>query len=341
MNKKIVVAMSGGVDSSVAALKLIEAGYEVTGVVLRMSPLHESAVAGAKRCSRELGIKLYVIDKSNEFCKNIIGDFCKSYINGRTPNPCVICNPLIKFKAVSECADNLGIEQIATGHYANIALLNGGFALAKARSLARDQSYMLYRLPQSILSRLVFPLGQIDKPSVREQAHSSGLASADVPDSQEICFISGNDYPAYINSLGYFGKKGCFILPDGRCIPHRGVEHYTVGQRRGLGVSYSCPLFVSSINNDGDIVLSTEGGEFSSAIRVSGTLFNDFVKPEALTVKVRSAAKNVPCTIERIGSELICRFDTPVRAPAPGQSAVFYSGSYVYGGGFIDGNIEN
>lgn len=339
--KSVLVAASGGVDSSVAAIKLLDAGYEVSGVVFRMSPQHDATVMAAERSCRELGIKLYTVDSSEAFKSCVIDEFCRQYACGRTPNPCVICNPLVKFKLLADTADAHGIELLATGHYANIKQIGGDFILSKADSLERDQSYMLYRLPQTILSRLLFPLGNAFKPEVRAEAEQHSMASASMPDSQEICFIEGNDYASFVNSMGFSGAKGNFILPDGSKIPHKGIEHYTVGQRRGLGVSYREPLFVKQILSGGDILLATAGNEFFSSITVVNPVFNNHfdVLPDDLTVKVRSMAKNAPCKLSDCGGKLICTFETPQRAPAPGQSAVFYYGDLVVGGGFIDQTI--
>lgn len=328
--------MSGGVDSSVAAVKLMQAGFEVSGVVFKMSPLHQKAVDEAKECCLSLGIPLTVKDLSSDFERLIVSDFCKRFSSGITPNPCVICNPLVKFHALAQTADELGIQSIATGHYANTDFISGIPVITKAASLERDQSYMLYRLPEDIIARLIFPLGNIGKDEVRAVAREISLSSADAPDSQEICFIEGKDYPTYIHERGYFGKKGCFILPDGRRIPHRGVEYYTVGQRKGLGISYPQPLFVREIQQNGDIALTVSGGEFASAIRVSDVVLSKaFGCFDSLTVKVRSMAKNADCTVIPCNGGLLCRFDTPQRAPAPGQSAVFYGGDAVIGGGLI------
>lgn len=337
-NKSVLVAVSGGVDSSVAAIRLLDAGYDVSGVVFKMSPLHDAAVNAAGACCRDLGIKLYTVDLSKIFKELVIEQFCRQYAHGKTPNPCVVCNPLVKFKYLALTADENNIEYIATGHYANIKKLGDDYMLAKASSLERDQSYMLYRLPQSILSRLIFPLGDSYKPDVRTQAKSRSIASADTPDSQEICFIEGNDYASFIRANGFEGLRGDFVLPNGKRIPHAGVEHYTVGQRRGLGVSYSQPLFVKQILENGDIILAVSGDEFFKSITVADWFLSEHFKsfPEQATVKIRSMAKNVPCSIRSTERGLLCTFDQPQRAPAPGQSAVFYQDDLVIGGGYID-----
>lgn len=343
MNNKVLVGISGGVDSAVAALRLMNMGYEVSGAVFQMSPLHRQSVKDAEVCCEKLGIPLYVKNLTEEFEHHVIGDFCRRYSCGVTPNPCVICNPLVKFRALAQTADEIGAHFIATGHYAKVKHINGIPVIAKAASLQRDQSYMLYRLPEDIIGRLIFPLELAEKDDVRSEARNVSLSNADAPDSQEICFIEGKDYASFIHSKGYFGKTGSFILPDGRKIPHRGVEYYTVGQRKGLGISYSQPLFVREICDNGHIVLSISGGEYSAAISVSDPVFSRAYDPShSLTVKVRSMAKNAPCTLHRESDRLIALFSEPLRAPAPGQSAVFYDGDIVVGGGFIDHSfVEN
>lgn len=340
---KILVAMSGGVDSAVAASRLQQAGYEVYGVVFRMSPLHDAAVSAADNCCRKLGIPLTVRDMTAEFERVVIDEFCRQYAIGRTPNPCVICNPHVKFRALADTADALGIEFLATGHYARIIRIGGTAALAASVCAARDQSYMLYRLPQDILERLVFPLEDAYKEDVRGEARALQLPSADTPDSQEICFIEGRDYPAYLHARGVTGRSGRFLLPDGRALPHAGVEYYTVGQRRGLCIAYSEPLFVKEIRPDGDIVLSVAGGEYADGVTVTDAVFSPLFRPDLpLTVKIRSMAKAAPCRLTFEGSRIRCRFEQPQRAPAPGQSAVFYRQDIVVGGGFIDETyVEN
>ena len=263
--------------------------------------------------------------------------FCESYCEGRTPNPCILCNPGVKFRLLADKADELGCPYIASGHYARVELCEDGLCrLCVPESAARDQTYMLYRLPQDLLRRLVLPLGEFEKDDVREIARDIGLSCADAPDSMEICFIPDGDYSGFIRARGLAPKEGRFIGPAGEDLgPHAGVDHYTVGQRKGLGLAAGRPLFVKTILPGGDVQLAESGEEYSTRLTLSGIITPDG-KPLTggdYRVKIRSAAKAVPCQFD--GDRTVI-FPEPVRAPAPGQSAVFYRGGFVFGGGFIE-----
>lgn len=337
---KVLVGMSGGVDSSVTVRILQEQGFAVQGAVIRFSPAHDAAVESAKATGAKLGVPVHVIDAQEEFEREVITPFCQSYCAGRTPNPCILCNPAVKFRLLLRKADELGCKFIATGHYARVEVCSDGQnRLCTADSAARDQSYMLYRLPQEVLSRLILPLGNFEKDDVREIARDIELACADAPDSMEICFIPDGEYAAFIRARGFTPKNGRFIGPDGEDLgPHAGVDHYTVGQRKGLGIAAGRPLFVKAILPDGNIQLAESGGEYASRMTVA-----DIATPDGAPladgdyqVKVRSAAKAVPCQVcGNPDGTLTVAFPEPVRAPAPGQSAVFYRGGFVFGGGFI------
>lgn len=337
--KRVLVALSGGVDSCVCIQLLREQGYEVEALVLRFSDAHDKAVADAQTAARQLGVPLTVEDCSALFEHSVIDPFCREYCAGRTPNPCLICNPLVKFRLLCDCADRMGIFSIATGHYARIERRGGTYYVRAARSMPRDQSYMLYRLQQPVLRRLLLPVGEYEKPDIRAQAERLGLDAAQAPDSQEICFIPDGDYAGYIESRGLHCPTGSFLAPDGRRLgPHKGIVHYTVGQRRGLGIALGQPVFVKRILPNGDIQLGFAGEEFYSAV-----LLDDLVEQgEGLqvgriySVKIRSAAKPVPCRIlSKSGGTLLAAFEQPARAPAPGQAAVFYDGDLLIGGGPI------
>lgn len=334
---KILVGLSGGVDSSVTIRILQEQGFAVQGAVIRFSPAHDAAVAAAQESAAALGIPLHVIDAGAAFEQEVVTPFCESYCGGRTPNPCILCNPNVKFKLLADKADELGCRLIATGHYARVVLCEDGIhRICTPESAARDQSYMLYRLPQDILSKLVLPLGEFEKDDVREIAHDLGLSCADAPDSMEICFIPDGDYAGYIRARGLSPKTGHFIGPDGEDLgEHAGVDHYTVGQRKGLGIAAGRPLFIREICENGDIQLAESGGEYYNSLTLRGIATPDGEPLAAgeYWVKIRSAAKAVPCAFD---GDCTVTFPEPVRAPAPGQSAVLYRGGFVFGGGFID-----
>ena len=336
---RVLVGMSGGVDSSVTVRILQEQGFAVEGAVIRFSPAHDAAVAAARDAARSLGVEVHVIDAAEAFDREVVTPFCESYCAGRTPNPCILCNPAVKFRLLAEKADELGIPYLATGHYARIERCSDGVCrICTAESAARDQSYMLYRLGRDILDRLILPLGEFEKSDVRDIAHDIDLRCADAPDSMEICFIPDGDYSAFVRARGMTPKAGRFIGPDGEDLgPHLGVDHYTVGQRKGLGLSAGRPLFVREILPDGNIRLAESGGEFNRRI-----LVDSVVTPDGLPladgeylVKIRSAAKPTACVVRCEDSVLTVDFPEPVRAPAPGQSAVFYRDGYVMGGGVI------
>ena len=337
---KVLVGMSSGVDSAVCVRILQDQGFEVEGLVLEFSPAHKAAVEKALAVAKKLGIPLHVQQCHDLFEEKVIRPFCEEYCSGVTPSPCILCNPEVKFRLLAAAADELGIPFIATGHYARIEEDEDGVShVVRADSAARDQSYMLYRLPQDILSRLLLPLGEFEKEDIRAIARESGLPCAEEPDSQEICFVPDGDYAAFIAARGCSGKTGHFIAPDGSDLgPHQGVLHYTVGQRRGLNLALGKPVFVRRILENGDVQLGWSGEEFYSTLTLRDVVTPDG-KPLAgeYEVKVRSAAKPVSCTVGEKDGAVCVTFPEPVRAPAPGQSAVFYREGCVMGGGIIAG----
>ncbi len=338
--KKVLVALSGGVDSTVCVHLLKEQGYTVAGLVLKMSPAHEATVKAAQESADSLGIPLYIRDCTEAFQKQVIHYFVTEYQNGRTPNPCIICNPTVKFKTLTDVADELGYDWIATGHYAKLERQNGEVLLKKGDSAKRDQSYMLYRLNQRILSRLLFPLAELEKDEVRAIAARLGVSAASKPDSQENCFIPDNDYAGYIER--YYGKSepGDFISPEGiPCGKHKGIIHYTVGQRKGLGIALGRPVFIREIDaSTNRIYLADSGNEYFSKVFLEAvtTVSGRPLGSARYQAKIRSMA--APCEAETVmlsenRAEVI--FDKPQRATAKGQSVVLYDGDTVIGGGLI------
>lgn len=337
---KVLVGVSGGVDSAVCVHILRDQGFDVTGAVIRFSPAHDTAVEQAQKAAASLGIPLVVIEAGDAFEEHVVQPFCEAYCSGQTPNPCILCNPAVKFRLLAEKADEMGIHFIATGHYARVEqTADNEYHVCTAASTARDQSYMLYRLAQDILSRLCLPLGEFEKEDIREIARDLHLPCADSPDSMEICFVPDGDYASFIRERGLEDKAGHFIGPEGQDLgPHKGVMHYTLGQRKGLGIALGKPVFIKAIEENGNVLLGYAGEEF-----FSGMTLRDICTPTGTPlpagdylVKVRSAAEPAACHYD---GESTVRFDVPARAPAPGQSAVFYAGGIVLGGGIIQESI--
>lgn len=343
---RVLVALSGGVDSSVAVALLREQGYDVEGVILEFSPVHRAAVTAAQKVADQLSVPLHIVKCYEEFEENVILPFCREYQAGRTPNPCIFCNPTTKFALIVREAKRLGFDKIATGHYARVEHREDYTVLKKSACLQRDQSYMLYRLTQEQLSMLMLPLEGMEKTEVREIARNLGLASADAPDSQEICWLPDGDYASFIEER--FGKclPGEFISPDNLpCGTHKGLLHYTVGQRKHLGIALGYPVFIKEIDpKTNRIYLARSGEEYFDGI----TLSDCVVQPNELlipgkkdcchaNVKIRSRATDTPASIKLLdGNRMEIIFDTPQRAPAPGQSCVIYDGDTVLGGGYIE-----
>ena len=340
-NKRVLLAMSGGVDSSAAAVLLREQGYEVAGVVLKMSPAHGQTVEDAKTAASQLGIPLFVKDMTAEFDREVVSYFAAEYRKGRTPNPCVVCNPKLKFKALLDTANAEGYDWIATGHYAGLRRENGVTYLTKGENLERDQSYMLCRLGQDVLSRLMFPLSHLPKPQVREIAEKAGLSCAKKPDSQEICFIPDNDYARFIEERLGKSEPGEFISPEGLpCGIHQGIIHYTIGQRKGLGIALGRPVFVKSIDPATNrVYLADAADSFEEEVfltDLSCTFPNSIHSGMEAEVKIRSRANPAKSTLTLENGLVRVRFAEPQRAPAPGQTGAIYQGDVVLGGGFIE-----
>lgn len=354
--KKVVVGMSGGVDSSVAAYLLKKQGYEVIGVTMQIWQDEDlctkeenggccglSAVEDARRVAVELDIPYYVMNFKQEFEKNVIQYFISEYLKGRTPNPCIACNRYVKWEALLKRSLSIGADYIATGHYAQIERLpNGRYALKKSATAAKDQTYALYNLTQEQLSHTLMPVGAFTKEEIRKTAENIGLLVAGKPDSQEICFIPDHDYARFIKeNSGQKIERGNFVNTAGEVLGiHKGITHYTVGQRKGLNLSLGKPVFVLEIRPEtNEVVIGGADEVFSDRLLADQLNFMSIETLEdemQVTAKIRYNHKGAPCTIRRTGPDTVeCLFEEPQRAITPGQAVVFYDGAYVAGGGTI------
>ena len=353
---KVVVGMSGGVDSSVAAWLLKEQGYDVIGVTMQIWQDEEnevqeenggccglSAVDDARRVASSIGIPYYVMNFKQEFQKNVIDYFTKEYLNGRTPNPCIACNRYVKWEALLQRSLSIGADYIATGHYARIDKLpNGRYAIRRSATLAKDQTYALYNLTQEQLAHTLMPVGNYSKDKIREMAEEIGLQVANKPDSQDICFVPDGDYATFIEeNADATIHQGNFVTPDGKILgKHKGIIHYTVGQRKGLGLALGYPAFVLEIRPETDeVVIGTYEESLTHTLRANELNFmsvEDITEPVRVFAKIRYNHKGAWCTVEKTGEdEITCTFDEPIRAVTPGQAVVLYDGEYVLGGGTI------
>ena len=346
-NKSVLIAMSGGVDSAAAALLLKNAGYDCQGVIMRLidTPETESAITDAKILAEKMGIPLHVLDLREDFRRRVIDNFISVYESGGTPNPCVECNRFLKFGALLDFCDRLGCDFLATGHYARIEYSPAldRHLLLRAADPKKDQSYFLWHLTESQLSRIIFPLGGYQKEEVRAIAEGAGLINARKKDSQDICFVPDGDYSKVICGLtGKCYPSGNFINPDGKILGrHKGMIHYTIGQRRGLGISASEHLYVLKKNVDsGDIVLAFKKDIMTNEMTAGGVNFISSAAPTGAfraSVKCRNTQPPRGATIEPLsnGSVRII-FDEPQTYTSPGQSLVMYDGDTVIGGGYLE-----
>ncbi len=348
MNKKVIIAMSGGVDSSVAAYILKNEGFECMGATMKLFGEGSTCcsledVEDAKSVAYSLGMEHYVFNFSDEFRKRVIDKFVSSYENGQTPNPCIDCNRYLKFERLLLRAEELGYDYIATGHYAVIEYDDdkGRYLLKKSADPLKDQSYVLYSMTQKQLKHTLFPLGRLSKPQVREIAEREGFTNAKKRDSQDICFVPDGRYADFIER--YTGKEypcGSFIDDDGNVIgEHKGIIRYTVGQRKGLG-AFGEPMYVSGVNPITNTVFLTRGkslyADTVTARNINLISVDSIEKPMTVTAKTRYSGREAPAeAVQTAEDEITVKFAEPQRAPTRGQSLVLYDGDTVVGGGII------
>ncbi len=348
-NKKVLLGMSGGVDSSVSALLLKEQGYDVVGTTLELfvgsSCCNVNTYIDAKNVCKTIGVPHFTFDYKDEFKKHVIDDFINCYDNQQTPNPCIECNRYLKFGSMYEKAKELGCEYIATGHYAKTEYSEkyGRYVLKKANNIAKDQSYVLYTIPKELLGKVLFPLGEFEsKDEVRKVARENNLKVASKPDSEDICFIPDGDYKKFLeNNSNIKPKEGNIVNSKGEILgKHQGLYKYTIGQRKGLGISYKVPLFVIGFNKErNEVIVGEESEIYKKEMLVDNInllLIDSLQEKMQVSVKTRYSSREEKATIEMVEDGVIkVVFENPVARITPGQSAVFYIDDIVLGGGKI------
>ena len=354
MNEKCFVAVSGGVDSAVALLLMRNKGFSVEGITMKpfgkelVPNFSESEAKDAKKLCDSLNIPHHLFDLSAEFRKTVVADFINAYASGETPNPCVVCNKYIKFGVLEDKARELGASAYATGHYVKVAQCGDRRVITRADDKEKDQSYVLWSLSQEQISNFHAPLGEFSKNEVREIAEQNGFHVAKKGDSQDICFIPDGDYRSFLNRVaGNTDKKGDFVLSDGKILgKHLGQRCYTIGQRKGLGIAYTEPLYVIGRDiTQNKIILGRNDDLFTTRFTVRDASFSALDFPTGAInceARIRYRAPFVKSVLTPIGEgRLLVETESPVRAVTPGQSAVFYDGDTLLGGGIIVADAPN
>ncbi len=360
--KRVLIAMSGGIDSSVAAILLQEQGYELIGATFRtFDSISESCMAREKGCcsmdsiaearhlAQRLGFEHHIVDARDLFRETVIRNFIDEYLNCRTPNPCVLCNPVIKWGRLLEFADEMHCDLLATGHYARIGTLNGRTFLRKGKDLGKDQTYFLWRLSSEQLQKTIFPLGELTKPEVRNIAAEHGFMQlSQKKESEEICFVTDNDYRNFLHievpDLKRLSPAGNFVAKDGTILGrHQGLYHYTIGQRKGLGVALGVPAYVVALDKaHNNVVLGPKEDLASASLFLQDyklTKYDDFEDGMPIECRVRYRSAGAGARLYHCGNGVRVEFNTPVESVTPGQSAVFYEGDDLIGGGIIEFRI--
>lgn len=348
MNKRVLLGMSGGVDSSVAAILLKEKGYDVVGTTLELcknsSCCNLETYLEAKKVCHSLNMEHFILQASYEFQKYVVDDFIDNYKICHTPNPCIECNKYLKFGIMYDKAKELGCDYISTGHYAKTEYSEkyGRYVLKKSNNKKKDQTYVLYTIPKELIEHMVFPLGDFeDKEQVREVARKYNFSVASRPDSEDICFVPDGNYKDYLErNAGFKSKEGNIVNKEGKILgKHTGLYKYTIGQRKGLGISYSEPLFVIGYNAiKNELIVGTENELYTKEFIVKDInllLFDEIKEPLDCEVKIRYSAKPEKCTIIQDGDTFKVTMKERIKSVTPGQSAVFYIDDIVVGGGKI------